>query len=241
MTKYLISQHYKHPVLGEVAIRVCPTSSRFSARWKGRTLSVNIPAHTTREAFQKVMDGWQDELLAKKPVARYHDGQLLEFHDFSIILRSSRFVEPGMVTSRHLDMYEFAVELGPGVEFTDLSVERLVVKHICHIAYFMAKTNLIIMAENEYNRLRITPMPTVTISHGLQRLGFCTPSGRIALSLALMFLPPELRRLIICHEAAHLTHMNHSAQFHELLNNYVDGREAALEAQLHAFAWPIPR
>ena len=56
-----------------------------------------------------------------------------------------------------------------------------------------------------------------------------------------MFLPEPLVRYIICHELAHLTHMNHSPEFHALVNTYTNGQEKVLEQQLKRFVWPIVR
>lgn len=244
MQQYLISQHYRHPLFGEVAIRVCPTSRRFSARWKGQMLTVNIPPRTTLASFQEILDQWTPELLAKRPRTRYTDGQTLTFPDFTILIRTSPRVEPQYINSKHLSTADssFAIEVGPGVDFSNPSLEKHIAQHIRRIATFMASGTLPALADAEFRRLNITPPPRVTISHGLQRLGFCSPTQRrIALSLAVMFLSDELRRYIICHEIAHLTHPNHSAAFHALVDTYTDGREADLERQLRAFPWPIPR
>ena len=54
-----------------------------------------------------------------------------------------------------------------------------------------------------------------------------------------MFLPQDLVDLIICHEFAHLRHLNHSAAFHALCNTYLGGREKELETQLKHFPWPL--
>ena len=89
--------------------------------------------------------------------------------------------------------------------------------------------------------LNIKPSSFVA-SNGFRRLGTCNVSTKqIRLSYALLFLPEHLVRYIICHELAHLTHPNHSAAFHALVDTYTDGREADLERQLRAFPWPIPR
>jgi hypothetical protein len=56
-----------------------------------------------------------------------------------------------------------------------------------------------------------------------------------------VFLPQELRDLIILHELAHLSEMNHSPRFHALLDTYLDGREALLRNLLRNYAWPILR
>ena len=56
-----------------------------------------------------------------------------------------------------------------------------------------------------------------------------------------MLLPAELRDYVICHELAHLSEMNHSPEFHRILNGYLGGREAELVAALKAYKWPVLR
>jgi len=75
----------------------------------------------------------------------------------------------------------------------------------------------------------------------MRKLGHCTSKKVIQLSRNLMFMPEELIRYIICHELAHLTHMNHSPQFHALVDEYTGGREKELERQLRQFRFPIAR
>jgi predicted metal-dependent hydrolase len=77
------------------------------------------------------------------------------------------------------------------------------------------------------------------IGRGMRKLGHCTAKKVIQLSRNLMFLSEPLVRYIICHELAHLTHMNHSPQFHALCDKYCNGQEKALERQLRQFRFPI--
>ena len=77
------------------------------------------------------------------------------------------------------------------------------------------------------------------IGRGMRKLGHCTTRKIIQLSRNLMFLPEPLVRYVICHELAHLTHMNHSPQFHALCDQYTGGHEKELEQQLRQFRWPI--
>ncbi len=75
---------------------------------------------------------------------------------------------------------------------------------------------------------------------GRRVLGSCNSRGEVALSCACVFLPPELRDFIVCHELAHLTEMNHSARFHSLCDLYLGGNEKFLIGQLRRFQWPLP-
>ncbi len=67
------------------------------------------------------------------------------------------------------------------------------------------------------------------------RWGSCNSKGRITFSLYLMRLPKHLIDFIIVHELCHTVHMNHSADFHALVNRYVGGREKELDAELKVF------
>jgi len=52
------------------------------------------------------------------------------------------------------------------------------------------------------------------------RWGSCTSDGNLSFNWRVILLPPHLHDHIILHELAHLTHLNHSSAFHELLNEY---------------------
>jgi len=50
--------------------------------------------------------------------------------------------------------------------------------------------------------------------------GSCTSEGNLSFNWRIILLPPHLHDHIIFHELAHLSHMNHSARFRELLRIY---------------------
>ncbi len=52
-------------------------------------------------------------------------------------------------------------------------------------------------------------------------------------------LPVELRRYIITHELAHLTHFDHSPDFHTLWRRYLGCDPAGLRPILRKFKWPV--
>lgn len=55
--------------------------------------------------------------------------------------------------------------------------------------------------------------PRVIVSSALSRWGSCNARGEVRLAWRLMKAPPRLVDYVICHELAHLRHMNHSSAF----------------------------
>ena len=126
-----------------------------------------------------------------------------------------------------------------GIDLTTHSSKEWVSKALKTVARNEA-TRLLPLAQSVAARLGVAP-ERFEIGRGLRKLGHCTPKRVIQLSANLVFLPEDLIEYIICHELAHLTHMNHSPQFHALVNKYVNGQEKALERKLRAFQWPVIR
>lgn len=65
--------------------------------------------------------------------------------------------------------------------------------------------------------------PPFSIKSLARAWGVCHSSGRVELHWALVKLEEPLARYVICHELAHLTHMNHSQQFWALCDQYCPG------------------
>jgi predicted metal-dependent hydrolase len=55
--------------------------------------------------------------------------------------------------------------------------------------------------------------PLFTLSSALGRWGSCNSRAEVRLTWRLMKAPPELIDYVVCHELAHLRHMDHSAAF----------------------------
>ena len=63
----------------------------------------------------------------------------------------------------------------------------------------------------EYNTLRI--------KHNSSNWGSCSSKGNINLNLNLMRIPQDLQDYVMLHELCHLKYLNHSPQFHSLLES----------------------
>ena len=63
----------------------------------------------------------------------------------------------------------------------------------------------------------------IAIKHNASSWGSCSSKGNINLNLNLMRVPEHLRDYVMLHELCHLRHMNHSAEFHALLESMCPG------------------
>lgn len=71
------------------------------------------------------------------------------------------------------------------------------------------------------------------------RWASCSARRTLSLNYKLVFLPPELTRYVLVHELAHLTHLNHSTDFRELVAE-MEPRAERLEAELNAARRFVP-
>lgn len=64
-----------------------------------------------------------------------------------------------------------------------------------------------------FSRLAVMPPPRVMLSSALSRWGSCNSRREVRLSWRLVKAPPALVDYVVCHELAHLRHMDHSPRF----------------------------
>ena len=74
----------------------------------------------------------------------------------------------------------------------------------------------------------------VFIKNNRTNWGSCRSLGNINLNLRLVTLPQELQDYVMLHELCHLKYLNHSPQFHALLESVCPGHRA-LEKQIKQY------
>jgi predicted metal-dependent hydrolase len=60
---------------------------------------------------------------------------------------------------------------------------------------------------------------SISLTNAKSKWGSCSPHGHIKLNWRLIQAPKEIIDYVICHELAHLTHMNHSKKFWMLVQS----------------------
>ena len=229
-----------HPRLGLINVRILSTARNITARWKSPDLlSITVPAATRQRELDKALRELEPRLLAKRPVATaYCPGWQFETPEMTFTVASGR--RPGYFEgSVDRANRQTTLFLPPDATADDMPLfGQWVVKTLKRYSQTHAERILVPRAHDMATQLNVHPA-SISISYGQRVLGRCNSRGEILLSRNLVFYPTELRELVIAHEFAHLTHMNHSAAFKQLLNTYVDGRLKLLEKKLKTFRLPF--
>lgn len=210
-------------------------------RWKGGNIYINVPPGISRAHIENAINDLRPKLRkskAKDNQLSYHIGQVIQCYGFSITIAEQDRL-PNQIIFSHSET-SVTASVPVGIDMDNRSTKEWISKALKVVAHDRAAAVLLPLAKSITERVGVAPKH-FEIGRGLRKLGHCTPGKVIQLSANLVFLPAELIELIICHELAHLTHMNHSPQFHALVNTYLMGREQLLERQLKAFNWPLMR
>mgnify|MGYP002623985251 CR=1 FL=1 len=224
---------------GKVFIAVRGNMRNITMRWKGGSLYINVPPGTSRGYIEKVLNELRPKLrlsMDQNDIS-YHIGQEIGCYGFKIVIGEQTKFRDKIIFSKGEN--EVTVGVPQGLDLGDHSSKEWVSRALKTVAQSQAY-RLLPLAQQVSERTGVKPS-RFEIGRGLRKLGHCTPKRVVQLSANLVFLPAVLIEYIICHELAHLTHMNHSSQFHALVNQYVNGQEKALERELKSFSWPVIR
>lgn len=227
---------------GRVHVRYRSTSRRIVARWRDGELHLTAPAALPAEIL-KFLRSHKDAILALRPQPRFISGMTIKAPEFEvkILPEPDNSIEYGQVMmTRSAEYPVFHIKLNDKYLSDCLSADsqRIVEDLLLNVAVYMSKRILVPHAWQCARRVGVVP-EKIKIHRAISRFGSCSGRRSINLNPKLIFAPVELREYVICHELAHLTHMNHSAAFHALCDRYLDGREKALDAALKSFPFPV--
>ena len=220
-----------------VELRRGMTSVRFTFHDDGNLL-MRAPLGISVAEMQRMVDIHREQLrrLPHPQSVSFRFGQTIECFKCRVVIESQNRM-PGYILNHwegdilHLQIHQHA-------DLEDDGIKRTISSVIGRAMDVQAHALLLPFAQQIADELGLRPAG-FEVGRGMRKLGHCTAKRIIQLSRNLMFLPEALVRYIICHELAHLTHMNHSPQFHALCNQYCGGKEKELERQLRQFRFPI--
>ena len=220
-----------------VELRRGMTSVRFAYQPDGHLL-MRAPLGTSLTGLQRMVDVNRDQLrlLPHPVVPDIFVGQVIECFRCKVIIDANNSRPHHVGTRWEGDILRISVHADE--DLTDYRIKKFVSGMISEAMGGYAVKVLLPYARNIANSLGLKSA-SMEIGRGMRKLGHCTSRNVIQLSRNLMFMPEELVRYIILHELAHITHKNHSPQFHALCDKYCGGKEKALERQLRQFRFPI--
>ena len=220
-----------------VELRQGMTSVRFTYHADG-SLLMRAPLGVSVADLQRMVDMNREQLrrLPRPESVSFHMGQVIECYKCRVIIESQNRM-PGYILN-HWDGDTLHLQVHESANLDDNNLTRTISNVIGRAMEVQAHTVLLPLAQQVADGLGLKPAG-FEIGRGMRKLGHCTAKKVIQLSRNLMFLPEPLIRYIICHELAHLTHMNHSPEFHALCDQYTGGKEKELEQQLRQFRFPI--
>ena len=220
-----------------VELRRGMTSVRFAYQPDGHLL-MRAPLGTSLSGLRRMVDVNRDQLrlLPRPDVPDIHVGQVIECFRCRVVIDAANPQPHHVGTQWEGDILH--VSLHADEDLSDYRVKKFVSGMISDAMGIHASKVLLPYARSVANSLGLRPAG-LEIGRGMRKLGHCTSRNVIQFSRNLMFMPEELVRYIICHELAHITHKNHSPQFHALCNKYCGGKEKELETRLRQFRFPI--
>lgn len=230
------SYFLQHPRLGKIYIVPHPTSRKFSARWRNGVLKVIVPQRSSKKNIEHALAQMEAGLLESKIKIR-NTGDIV-LPDWKIAVGRQN-AKPEQIVAR-FSFPQCELQIGTNINLDSDEGFELFTRAAMTVGKKVAAGLLLPRAKEIAAVLGREPSEW-SISNGHQTLGRCDVKGRIALSFMNVFLPPELRDYIICHELAHLTYMNHSEAFHALCDNYLGGKEKELRKRLRNYQWPVKR
>lgn len=220
-----------------VELRRGMTSVRFTYHADGHLL-MRAPLGISVAELQRVVNLDRERLrqLPRPQSVTFHVGQTIECYKCRVVIGSQSRM-PGYILN-HWEGDTLHLQIHQNADLEDDRIKRTISSIIGRAMDVQAHALLLPFAQQIADELGLRPAG-FEVGRGMRKLGHCTAKRIIQLSRNLMFLPEALVRYIICHELAHLTHMNHSPQFHALCNQYCGGKEKELERQLRQFRFPI--
>jgi predicted metal-dependent hydrolase len=176
-----------------------------------------------RESEPWVLKKIAEWRLRQVPAASWRDGAELPFLGEALVLRLVQAARPH--AELHGDQLWVATRAGGGEGADEEEVRRATVAWYKREARAYLAPRTAMLAE----RAGIAP-PRFMLSSAMSRWGSCNSRREVRLAWRLVKAPTEMIDYVICHELAHLRHMNHSAAFWAEVERQCPGHKRLREA-----------
>lgn len=239
-----------HPALGDVCVRNFAGAVRYTARVRGGRVHITVPAGVSASEIMAALDRMAPRLLdagaGRRPPA-FSVGWRLDCDGWSVEVARGGAAKARQVKiarsprGSHDDTicgpYNYIIFVGPDVNLGDEGDSARVRRAVYAAAAHYTRCELLPMAAAIAASLGVYPREW-RVSHGDRRLGTCSAHGVISISDRVALRPDELRRYVITHELAHLTHFDHSAEFKRLWEQYFGAPLGPVRTRMRSFRLP---
>ena len=245
--RVMVSGRYRHPEFGIVAVKVHGSTQHVKARWRGNVLTVTVPPRYPEADYEDFMERFRDAILKAKPREEFFVGRVIDapLIDITIAAKEMRNGNAALTRLASNPLRGKKINYTVWLD-TKLAADKIGTPELQeHIRSMVARAatdatrHLIVPRACELARMHGVNVSKFEVRDTRTRLGSCSSRGNISLASRLIYLPQELSDYVICHELAHRTHMDHSADFHALVDRYCGGTEARCIAELREFKWPV--
>lgn len=168
---------------------------------------LTVPTHASENQalrFAQSKSDWLNARFAEAvPPVPVEDGSQIAIAGEPYIIRWS----PDFARAPHI--VEGEIRLGGPAEHVEPRILR----------WLKAQARTIFVEDLQFYCARAgTDLPKLAVGDARRRWGSCSSDKSIRLSWRLVMAPAHVRRSVVAHEVAHLTHMDHSARFYALLD-----------------------
>jgi predicted metal-dependent hydrolase len=217
---------YDFPIFSRHSSR----ATRISARVKLQGIEVVLPMHARLEHAADFLnqhalwflDKWQDlqdshqkklEQCAKWPITVYA-GALQTSLTFDLILKQSRYYLAVRFSDAKWSTYDCEILMGKKMPLAHdaLAIMQRWLKDFAYVFFLPKLVAISNRMQLKFDKLRISFAKTCW--------GSCNSKKVISLNASLLFCEPQFLDYVMIHECAHLTHMNHSPRFWNLVASY---------------------
>lgn len=239
---YVTSEKYFDTTLqAPVHITVRSSSRSLRARVVGSEYRISVPPFTSVETYLQFISQINEKLgHVRETAPDLTPGTVLEGLMLTVKIFEAPEVPKGKINIQYRVGKPCTLNIYVSPNANPDTYRHSINKFILKEAKNTAIRHFIPLARIKAEELGLLHLVKgFSINTNSSNYGLCSRDGRIAFSSRLIFMPPELQELIICHELAHLTHHDHSPAFHALLDSYLHGRERALARALRRFRSPL--
>ncbi|WP_417612383.1 M48 family metallopeptidase [Parasphingorhabdus sp.] len=184
---------------------------------------LTLPTYASEQQALRFAQSKADWLNARfaeavPPIPVRDGGEIAYLGEPYVIRWSPEFARTPMVVDEE-------IRLGGPVEHVEARMLR----------WLRSQARTIFAEDLEYYCARAgTDLPRLAVGDARRRWGSCSGRRSIRLSWRLVMAPPHVRRSVVAHEVAHLTHMDHSPRFYALLDDIFESDRRVADHWLKA-------